>query len=102
MIWIPAFPIHRDANIYPNPDDFNPENFTEDAINNRHPMNYLAFSNGPRNCIGTFRSISNSNLLYIHLKKKNLFIKNIIYLKKKFCQTFNKFQLLNSEKMISK
>ncbi|XP_016922081.2 cytochrome P450 6A1-like [Apis cerana] len=52
MIWIPAFPIHRDPNIYPNPDDFNPENFTEDAINNRHPMNYLAFSNGPRNCIG--------------------------------------------------
>lgn len=71
MIWIPAFPIHRDPNIYPNPDDFNPENFTEDAINNRHPMNYLAFSNGPRNCIGKFlHSIFNSNLLYIRFKKK--------------------------------
>lgn len=102
MIWIPAFPIHRDANIYPNPDDFNPENFTEDAINNRHPMNYLAFSNGPRNCIGTFYSISNSNLLYIRFKNKKKIILKILFIKKKFYYIFTKFQPLNSEKMSSK
>lgn len=80
MIWIPAFSIHRDANIYPNPDDFNPENFTEDAINNRHPMNYLPFSNGPRNCIGTFHSISNSNLLSIRSKKKKKITLKVLFI----------------------
>ncbi|XP_071868082.1 probable cytochrome P450 6a13 [Bombus fervidus] len=52
MIWIPVYAIHRDPEIYPNPDVFNPENFTRDAIDARHPMHYLPFGNGPRNCIG--------------------------------------------------
>ncbi|XP_076666519.1 putative cytochrome P450 6a14 [Andrena cerasifolii] len=52
VLWIPIFPIHRDPNIYPNPDVFDPERFNEDAIAARHPMHYLPFGDGPRNCIG--------------------------------------------------
>ncbi|XP_015434778.1 PREDICTED: cytochrome P450 6a2-like [Dufourea novaeangliae] len=48
---IPLFAIHRDANMYPNPDQFDPERFSEEAIAARHPMSYLAFGEGPRNCI---------------------------------------------------
>ncbi|XP_043511352.1 probable cytochrome P450 6a20 isoform X1 [Frieseomelitta varia] len=51
-LWIPMYAIHRDPDIYPNPDVFNPENFNEDAIEARHPMTYLPFGDGPRNCIG--------------------------------------------------
>lgn len=51
-VWIPAFPIHRDPNIYPDPDKFDPERFTEEAVANRHPMSFLAFGDGPRICIG--------------------------------------------------
>ncbi|KAK1122069.1 hypothetical protein K0M31_009912 [Melipona bicolor] len=52
LIWIPVYAIHRDPDIYPNPDVFNPENFNKDAIEARHPMTYLPFGDGPRNCIG--------------------------------------------------
>lgn len=53
FLWIPVFAIHRDSNIYPNPDAFIPERFSDDAATARHPMHYLPFGNGPRNCIGT-------------------------------------------------
>ncbi|XP_034194619.2 cytochrome P450 6A1-like [Osmia lignaria lignaria] len=51
-VWIPTFGIHRDPNIYPDPDRFDPERFTEEAVANRHPMSFLAFGDGPRICIG--------------------------------------------------
>ncbi|XP_060824009.1 uncharacterized protein LOC132911409 [Bombus pascuorum] len=53
IIWIPMYALHHDADIYPNPEVFNPENFNEDAIEARHPMTYLPFGDGPRNCIGS-------------------------------------------------
>ena len=55
-IWIPAFAIHRDSAIYPNPDTFDPERFDKDAMASRHPMHYLPFGDGPRNCIGMNRN----------------------------------------------
>ena len=51
-IYIPAYAIHRDPNIYPNPEIFDPERFNEENIVNRSPQHYLAFGGGPRNCIG--------------------------------------------------
>lgn len=51
-IFIPIFGIHRDPDIYPKPDVFDPERFNDEAIQTRHPMHYLPFGDGPRNCIG--------------------------------------------------
>lgn len=48
----PVYGIHYDPNIYPNPEVFNPENFSPEAIQSRHPMSFLSFGEGPRNCIG--------------------------------------------------
>ncbi|XP_046145832.1 cytochrome P450 6A1-like isoform X2 [Osmia bicornis bicornis] len=50
-VWIPLFSIHRDPEVYPYPDKFDPERFSEDAVKVRHPMHYLPFGDGPRNCI---------------------------------------------------
>lgn len=54
-LWIPAYAIHRDPDIYPNPDIFDPERFNDDVVSARHPMSYLPFGDGPRNCVGMLK-----------------------------------------------
>ena len=44
--------MHRDAEIYPNPEIFDPERFSDEEIQKRHNYVYLPFGEGPRNCIG--------------------------------------------------
>ncbi|KAL7738189.1 hypothetical protein ACLKA6_006527 [Drosophila palustris] len=49
---IPACAIHRDEKLYPDPDRFNPDNFTPERVQNRDSSEFIAFGDGPRNCIG--------------------------------------------------
>lgn len=49
---IPVYSIHHDEDIYPDPDVFNPDRFTEEEKRKRGSMTFLPFGEGPRNCIG--------------------------------------------------
>ncbi|XP_011253334.1 cytochrome P450 6A1 isoform X1 [Camponotus floridanus] len=51
-IWIPIYAIQRDPDIYPKPDVFDPERFSDKVAQIKHSMFYLPFGDGPRNCIG--------------------------------------------------
>lgn len=53
QVVIPAICIHRDEKYFPNPDKFNPENFSPEQVALRDSMLYLPFGEGPRNCIGS-------------------------------------------------
>ncbi|XP_036333117.1 cytochrome P450 6a22-like [Rhagoletis pomonella] len=52
MIVISVDSIHYDPKYYPNPEQFDPERFTEAEIKKRPACTWLPFGDGPRNCIG--------------------------------------------------
>ncbi|KAK5643675.1 hypothetical protein RI129_007520 [Pyrocoelia pectoralis] len=49
---IGTFKIHRRADIYPNPDVYDPDNFLPERTANRHYYSFIPFSAGPRSCVG--------------------------------------------------
>lgn len=53
FVLINVMRVHKDRNIWgPNVDRFYPEHFLPENISKMHPCSFLAFSAGPRNCIG--------------------------------------------------
>ncbi|GAB0089367.1 Cytochrome P450 [Sergentomyia squamirostris] len=52
-VYIPIIPIHRDAKYFPNPEKFIPERFSPENRESNDQNQFLAFGQGPRNCIGS-------------------------------------------------
>ncbi|XP_061394791.1 cytochrome P450 6a8-like [Musca vetustissima] len=50
-VFIPAYGIHYDPEIYAEPKEFRPERFLPPEMAKRHPQAFLGFGDGPRNCI---------------------------------------------------
>ncbi|XP_043286566.1 probable cytochrome P450 6a14 isoform X2 [Venturia canescens] len=70
-ILVPVFSIHRDSRIHSKPEAFDPERFKDEAVNARHPMSWLAFGNGPRNCIGARFAAYQSKVGLIKILQKH-------------------------------
>jgi cytochrome P450 len=70
-IVIPIAGIHRDPELYPDPDVFNPLRF-EHGISKAcpHPFGYLPFSHGIRNCIGAQFALMEARLVLARLLQR--------------------------------
>ncbi|XP_046432818.1 cytochrome P450 4g15-like [Neodiprion fabricii] len=51
-VLIPPYQVHRQEEIYPNPEQFNPDNFLPENMQQRHYYGFIPFSAGPRSCVG--------------------------------------------------
>ncbi|XP_065172835.1 probable cytochrome P450 6a13, partial [Atheta coriaria] len=66
-VLISVFGIHRDDQIYPDPDCFDPERFTEVNKKSRCPYSYLPFGLGPRNCIAARFALMEMKTMLVQL-----------------------------------
>lgn len=59
--------LHRSAKYWPDPLKFDPDRFLPENIQRIHRGSYLAFSHGPRNCVGIIKFFLNNMKRIIRL-----------------------------------
>uniref|UniRef100_A0A8C6DMP7 unspecific monooxygenase n=1 Tax=Moschus moschiferus TaxID=68415 RepID=A0A8C6DMP7_MOSMO len=66
-VTVPISVLHRDPNLWPEPEEFRPERFSKKNKDSINPYVYLPFGTGPRNCIGMRFAIMNMKLAVVRV-----------------------------------
>ncbi|XP_059272010.1 cytochrome P450 3A12-like [Mustela nigripes] len=67
LVMVPTFSLHRDQDLWPEPEEFHPERFSKKNKDSINPYTYLPFGTGPRNCIGMRFAIMNMKLALVRV-----------------------------------
>ncbi|KAM7394532.1 hypothetical protein PAMP_021329 [Pampus punctatissimus] len=52
VVMVPTWALHRDPELWPEPEEFKPERFSKENKETIDPYTHMPFGAGPRNCIG--------------------------------------------------
>uniref|UniRef100_A0A6P7H9V0 Cytochrome P450 9e2-like n=1 Tax=Diabrotica virgifera virgifera TaxID=50390 RepID=A0A6P7H9V0_DIAVI len=64
IVVIPTFGMHRDPDLFPNPDRFDPERFNDENKHKIIPGSYTPFGMGPRGCIASRLAILETKIFF--------------------------------------
>uniref|UniRef100_A0A8C5WEN0 Thromboxane-A synthase n=1 Tax=Leptobrachium leishanense TaxID=445787 RepID=A0A8C5WEN0_9ANUR len=73
VVEIPVVCLQNDPTYWTEPDKFQPERFTEEEKQKRHPCVYLPFGSGPRSCIGMRMAILETKITLFRVLQKFCF-----------------------------
>jgi len=63
LMTISSYVTHRNPNLWPEPERFDPERFAPEAVARRHRFAYLPFGGGPRICIGNNFAVAEAQVI---------------------------------------
>ncbi|CAB3239058.1 unnamed protein product [Arctia plantaginis] len=69
-IGFPVYMFHRNPQLFPNPEKFDPERFSDENKHNIKPFSYMPFGLGPRNCIGSRFALCEVKVMLYQLLRK--------------------------------
>lgn len=80
MILLNILKMHKDERIWgPNANTYYPDHFLPDNIAKMHPYAYMAFSGGPRNCVGIKYAWCAAKIILAHLLRRYKFTTDLKY-----------------------
>jgi cytochrome P450 family 3 subfamily A len=70
VVLIPIQAIQMDPELWSDPEKFDPDRFSADQKEGRHPMAWQPFGVGPRHCLGMRLALMETKVALIHLVRK--------------------------------
>ncbi|XP_054633976.1 cytochrome P450 3A40-like [Dunckerocampus dactyliophorus] len=73
VVMVPTWPLHRDPELWPEPEKFKPERFNKENKESIDPYTYMPFGVGPRNCIGMRFALVTMKLALVEILQRYSF-----------------------------